>query len=80
MFRFYIDTISVKTADGILSIVPKKINVLVGPNNLEKVVYCEKFVTTFLEICQVLKCWMRFNTRFQKTCLNWMRPTISQIK
>ena len=36
MFRFYIDTISVKTADGILSIVPKKINVLVGPNNSGK--------------------------------------------
>ena len=36
MFRFYIDNISVKTAGDILSIDPKKINVLVGPNNSGK--------------------------------------------
>ena len=36
MFRFYIDNISVRIAEGTLDIVPKKINVLVGPNNAGK--------------------------------------------
>lgn len=36
MFRFHIDQISVKTASETLSITPKKINVLVGPNNSGK--------------------------------------------
>ena len=36
MFQFYIDNISVNVAEGILNIIPKKINVLVGPNNSGK--------------------------------------------
>lgn len=36
MFRFHIDQLSVKTASGILNLAPKKINVLVGPNNSGK--------------------------------------------
>lgn len=36
MYQFHIDEISVNTARGPLSIVPKKINVLVGPNNAGK--------------------------------------------
>lgn len=36
MYKFRIDKITVNTADGIEEIVPKKINVLVGPNNSGK--------------------------------------------
>ena len=36
MYRFKIDAINVNTVDGIKSIVPKKINVIVGPNNSGK--------------------------------------------
>ena len=36
MYRFKIDRINVNTVDGIQTIVPKKINIIVGPNNSGK--------------------------------------------
>ena len=36
MYRFKIDRINVNTIDGIQTIVPKKINIIVGPNNSGK--------------------------------------------
>lgn len=36
MYKFRIDKIIVNTADGIEEIVPKKVNIIVGPNNSGK--------------------------------------------
>lgn len=36
MYKFRIDKIIINTADGIEEIVPKKVNVIVGPNNSRK--------------------------------------------
>ena len=77
MYQFHIDEISVNTARGPLSILPKKINVLVGPNNAGKSRLLREIRDYLSGDMLDLKI---FGIRFRKACLNWMRRTISRTK